>query len=222
MTETTPTQAPAPTDPTAEETTPRVPPTAPPETLTTRRPSWRKDRLPAPNLDAATADGTDAGPGSTGASEGPSTSSSSRTGASRGSSRASARELRKAITVAVGGAAELGHEFLVHDPYHKAVGLLLTEEEDQDGIAEPAANMLGRRMKDAPVHPDVADGIALAIAVGAYLLKQLGRWRYARELRGGNAVLGDGLQLDLSHDQGPPADEQAPDPAPAPAPAPVA
>lgn len=195
---TTQPQGPAPADPTDEATTPSPDPESPAETFKTRRPGWDRSRLPSSDA-TGEADGSDAGADSPESSEQLLAPKSRKSGASQGSSRGSKRQLRKAIAVGFTGAAEVAHEFLARDEYAQAVGLWLTDEDEADGVAEPAAEIVGRRMKDVPMGDDLADGVALALAVGAYLLAQLSRWRYARDLRRNQAVIGDGLQHDATH-----------------------
>lgn len=190
----------APAEPTGEATTPPAAPEESPQP-TPRRvslPRFSRDNLETPPAGGDTGDA-----GSPASSDELPEPKSSKSGGSRGSSRASRRELRKAIAVGFAGAAELAHRFLARDEYAQAVGVLLADQDEADAIAEPAASIVGRRMRDAPVSDDLSDGVSLAIALGAYLLRQLELIRYAHQLRleGANVA---GLQTDLTHQQ--PAD----------------
>lgn len=190
MTTPTPDQEPTTAAPAAAET--------PPPRVKVTPPRFRRQSPSAPlsSPDEPTDAGADAGDAFPGASELPPESEPTRTGASRTSSRADRAAARKLVAALFGGATELAHEFLVHDEYSKATELLVADDEDVDAVSEPGGDLLARRMGDGPVNKDVADGVALAIALVGYLLKQGRKLRRARQLRRGGAAI-NGLQPDL-------------------------
>lgn len=136
-----------------------------------------------------TAGGDSAGAGSPGPSDEPPASKPKGSGGSRTSSPVDSPEhVEKAIRSAVIGGTEAAHEFLVHDPVAKDVELLVADDEDADGIAQPGARLLARRLTSGINNPDLADGIELAIAVGAYIAKQLRKLQAVRRARRAEAA----------------------------------
>jgi len=178
-------------------------PTAP-KAEKVRRPGWKKPEAeqqePSPSLsldpgslDAATDGGSDAGPDSVGPNEQMPDDRPRSGGSSRTSSPVEREALRNAVRVGFASVTTGAHELLVRDPYAKYAEVLLADEQDLDAIAEPGGNLLARRMpKDAPLGGELGDLIALGIGLAGYLLKQVGRIRYARQLRDNGAVLAGG------------------------------
>ncbi len=89
---------------------------------------------------------------------------------------------KKALVKAFEGVAEMGGRALhglVATDVEQSFDLYLLDEEDAEGIAKPTASLLHRRGV-IQGGPDVADLIALFIALAAYFTKQFERRRSAR------------------------------------------
>jgi hypothetical protein len=170
-------------DPPTPETNPETDTTAP---LRTRRPGWRKPpSSPDAVTDAGSEDAADSAETSDEQLEQPST----KTGSSRGSSRAERKAIREGIRAALVSVTGLAHQRLARDEYDQAVALYVADDQDAEEISKPASSLIARRMGPGIMSPDIADGIALGIAVAGYVSKQVQRWLYARQLRAAGATL---------------------------------
>lgn len=195
---------------------PETPSPETPDPVRVHRMGWKKpdpgsqDQPQPPSLDTGTDGSSFTGADSPEMSDDSPRPSSSKSGGSRGSSRVEAKALREGIKVAVAGIGAGLHRYLVRDEYAQAVGVGLADEQDQEGIATPAAKIAGRRMGPGIVSPDVADGIELAVAVAGYLMKQLEKLTQARRLRASGATV-TGFQPDMAQgpEEPPATDEQA-------------
>lgn len=110
--------------------------------------------------------------------EPPARGTSSTPSADRALSPTDKRALRKAIAA---GAEAVGHGLhtVVAHPVEREFDLYLLDEEDADGIAAPSANLLVRHGV-VTGNADIADLIALFVALASYISKQLVRRRDAR------------------------------------------
>jgi len=188
--------------------------TAPQEgPLKVSRPGWKKTPSPESPSPSGTSPGPETGPGSAGSasspgsSDGPHERKQRKTGESRTSSRASAKAIEAAaqgIKVAFATATTVAHQLLARDEYDVALEVYLPDEQDLEEVSKPAASLIARRMGDGPANQDVADGIALGIALVGYITKQLAKLGQARQLRRDGTVV-DGFQRDTTHPEPEPA-----------------
>lgn len=198
MTRTTQTPDLTPEEQPADTTTETTQP--PPSPVKVRAPGFKKSprpTTPPSSPDEAAGSSSASDPDSLGMSDELPEPEPTKSGSSRTSSRVEKQALRDAVRVAFGGATNAAHDLLVKDEFGKAAALYLADEQDLDAISEPGGNLLARRMGDGPVNADTADAIALLIALAGYALKQLGRLRWARQLRQTGAAV-NGPQLDLT------------------------
>lgn len=109
---------------------------------------------------------------------------STKTGSSQGSSLVDTKVITEGISGTVIAITGQVHELLARDAYDQWAQVYLADEQDADGIAEPAAKIISRRTGDITGgNPDIADGIAMGIAVAFYLVKQMGKVLSARRAR---------------------------------------
>lgn len=89
------------------------------------------------------------------------------------------------IRVGLESGSEAAHDVLCRDEVDLELERWLAEDRELDGLADPLAGMASRRLSAAGVaaSPDAADAIAAAVALLAYLLRQLRLWRAARSQR---------------------------------------
>jgi hypothetical protein len=105
-----------------------------------------------------------------------------KSGASPASSLASKAALEAAARRVVLVVTEAAHAGLTAgDPLAQDAEVWIADEQDLDGIATPAAAIASRRSPE--VGNDLVDGIALAIAVAGYVVKQFSKLRTIRAAR---------------------------------------
>lgn len=87
------------------------------------------------------------------------------------------KALREYAGKVIDKAGELAcHLLTARDSIEREMGLWRPDEEDRRDIADPLAGLASRRVPDGPAgNPDVVDGFALALALFAYVGKQLAR-----------------------------------------------
>lgn len=104
------------------------------------------------------------------------------------------KAVRRATLAAVRAITTQLNRALPRDEVEQAAGLWLADEEDEQGIAEPMANMAIRRdPAGAIANPDLLDIVALGIAVASYVTKQLHTRRELRALKqAGRVYLDEG------------------------------
>lgn len=98
-------------------------------------------------------------------------------------------------------AGEKAHELVATTPGRQAVGLLLTDEQDQAQIGDPLARIAARHAGDVggKVNPDTRDLLASFVGIAGYGLKQFNRVAEARRLDSGAAGLAGDPQS-MAHD----------------------
>jgi hypothetical protein len=139
-------------------------------------------------------------------SEPPRGQKSTRSGSSPASSLVDLAELRAGIEGAViSGTGQL-HELLSRDAYDDWADVYLADDQDAKGIAKPMSKLINRRTGALTGgNPDVADGIAIGIALAFYVTKQLGRLLAAKRARRQGADI-SGAKSDHPTDTPPSAD----------------
>ena len=197
------------TQPQDPEQTADEPSSPRPEKVKLPRLTWGKesseDTTPSSRPAAETDAGAGANPVSPQMSAPQLEPSSTKSGSSRGSSRGKseiAQVTREAVATAIDGGTTLAHELLANDEFKRAVGLYLADEKDVEQVSDPVAKIVERHAGDAAAiaNPDLADGIALAIAVLGYLSKQFKRLVIARRMREQGAAV-TGLQPVVDQEQ---------------------
>lgn len=107
-----------------------------------------------------------------------------RSGASPASSLASSKAIAEAAERVVMILTEAAHQFgTAGDPLAQDLEIWRADEQDVTGIATPAAAIASRRSPE--VGGDLVDGIALAIAVAGYVVKQFHKLHALRLARRG-------------------------------------
>ncbi|HEY1178812.1 MAG TPA: hypothetical protein VGF17_21880 [Phytomonospora sp.] len=105
-----------------------------------------------------------------------------KTGASPASSLASKAAIEDGARRVVLIVTEAAHQTATAgDIVAQELGIWLADDQDVDGIAKPAAAIAARRSPE--VGGDLVDGIALAIAVAGYVVKQFSKLRALRTAR---------------------------------------
>lgn len=180
--------APEPAPPPEQPTSPPSPPAAPRRRSPRRPPLFTGDPTPSPSAPSPPLDPPAHREGS--ASESPDAERAKDPGPGPRASSVSLtdrRQLKKALKAAVrtvGARLNALAEELERD-----AGVWIADEQDQEGMAEPASSLIARH-SDLAVNPDVADALALLIAVADYASKHLDLKAKIRRLRkAGGAVL---------------------------------
>ncbi len=95
------------------------------------------------------------------------------------------RQLQEAIRQGVRSAGGLLNETVTRDELELNSGLYLTDEQDENGLAVPLAEIIGRRgdLGAAAANPDLADALRALIALAVYIAKQLNLIRHLRRVR---------------------------------------
>lgn len=110
-----------------------------------------------------------------------------RTGSSRTSSPAEVRANLAAFEGMVEQGVEMGGEALhalrVRDELERQVGLYLTDEQDQRGIAKPAARLMSRHSDGDLGNPDLNDGLGILMALANYVIKQVAKMRMVAQAK---------------------------------------
>jgi hypothetical protein len=91
----------------------------------------------------------------------------------RGSSRASTAEERAAIVGAVAAVFGVFTMFLHRRLAPKQTSVWLATEKETEAIAEPLANIAGRRNPMGEATSDVADGLQAGVALAGYAIRNI-------------------------------------------------
>ena len=151
--------------------------------LTFRSPTPTPESTPSPSSDdllGASPSPSDAMPDEP---TDPSTSArtSSKASSGRTTTKAILRKAARALVEVVGGYA---NEYLARDAAAQAVDLYVADEEDQEAIGDPLAEIAHRHGKMGEfANPDVSDAIDAMIGLTIYAVKLLAKRKRAKELR---------------------------------------
>jgi hypothetical protein len=161
-----------------------IPPRRPTGPLTFRPPATTSPELePSPSPDdllGGSPSPSDAMPDE---NTGPATSprSSSRGSSGRTTSKEILRKAARALVEVVGGYA---NDYLARDAAAQQVEMYVADEEDQEAIGDPLAEIAHRRGRMGEfASPDVADAIDAMIGLTIYAVKLLAKRKRAKELR---------------------------------------
>lgn len=89
-------------------------------------------------------------------------------------SAADRRQLKDALKGGVRTVGRMLNDLATRTELEQQAGLFLTDDDDEEGLADPVASILGRRGGlAAAANPDVSDVIRAAITLAAYCSKQL-------------------------------------------------
>lgn len=110
-----------------------------------------------------------------------------RSGSSRTSSSAEVKANQAALEGMVGQGVEVAgnvaHTYATRDELERHFGLYLTDEQDQAGIAKPAARLLSRHTGGDLANPDLNDGLGILMAFANYVIKQVAKLKDIRTAR---------------------------------------
>jgi hypothetical protein len=110
-----------------------------------------------------------------------------RSGSSRTSSSAEVKANQAALEGMVGQGVEVAgnvaHTYATRDELERHFGLYLTDEQDQAGIAKPAARLLSRHTGGDLANPDLNDGLGILMALANYVIKQVVKLKDVRLAR---------------------------------------
>lgn len=102
-------------------------------------------------------------------------------------SGADRRALKKVLREGLDTFGKALNRILTVDEVEQEAGLYLLDDDDTEGIADPAANIISRRGGlGAAANPDVNDAIRGLITFAAYLIRTLGERRALRRARVGD------------------------------------
>lgn len=90
--------------------------------------------------------------------------------------------LRDMARAGVAIAGHQAHEHIAREGGQKAVGLYLTDEEDQAGIGDPLARIAARHQGVGKVSPDTQDLLAALVSIARYGTKQISLAKTAKQL----------------------------------------
>lgn len=109
---------------------------------------------------------------------------SAKSGSSPEFSAADRRALKETLRRALDTFGRMLNRLATIDELEAGSGLYLLDEDDAEGIADPAAAIIGRRGGlGAAASPDINDAIRAAIALAAYVARQLSLRRDIRRAR---------------------------------------